>query len=69
MQIDDKIRNLIQLANDQNTRRETNMKPDIKYKSTGKFSALMNELEKLAKEHGYDGVYVESILNEFYLTF
>lgn len=63
--IDREIKNAIQLANISNPRRPTNMEIDPKPKSTGKFSALMNELENLAKDNGYDGVYVESILNDF----
>lgn len=65
MLIDGEIKSTIQLANISNPRRSTNMHTDSNPKSTGKFSALMSELENLAKEHGYDGVYVESVLNEF----
>ena len=58
-------KNTIQLANITNPRRSTNMEIRPNPKSTGKFSSLMNELERLAKEYGYDGVYVESVLNSF----
>lgn len=65
MAIDGEIKNTIQLANLTNPKRPTNMEIDPNPKSTGKFSALMAELEALAKENGYDGVYVESVLNDF----
>lgn len=65
MAIDGEIKNTIQLANIANSKRPMNMEIDPNPKSTGKFSALMAELEALAKEHGYDGVYVESVLNDF----
>lgn len=63
--IDGEIKTAIQLSNVSNPRRIRNIKTNPKHKKTGKFSALMKELKKLAKENGYDGVYVESIQNEF----
>jgi hypothetical protein len=65
MHIDNDIKNATQLANLENPKRETNIYYDPAHKSTGKFSALMIESKKLAVENKYDGVYVESILNEF----
>ena len=63
--INGEIKNAIQLANVTNPRRSDNLTSDPKRKSTGRFSALMAALEKMAVEHGYDGVFVESILNDF----
>lgn len=65
MAINGELKNAIQLGNISNPKRSDNIKIDPEHKKTGKFSALMKELEKLAKEHGFDGVYVESILNDF----
>ena len=65
--IDGERKNAVQLANVTNPKRDDNIHidPSREETRTGKFLALMSELEKLAKIYEYDGVYVESILNDF----
>ncbi|KKN90165.1 hypothetical protein LCGC14_0232810 [marine sediment metagenome] len=63
--IDDEQKLVIQLANVKNPRRPNNIAFDPNKRSTGKFKALIGELNELAKIHHYDGIYIESILNEF----
>lgn len=65
--IDGEKKNALQIANVTNPRRGDNVHidPSREKTRTGKFLALMTELEKLAKIYEYDGVYVESVLNKF----
>ena len=63
--IDKEYKNVIQLANVTNPKRSSNIEINPRRKSTGKFKALINELNRLAQEYNYDGIYVESVLNDF----
>lgn len=38
--------------------------PDEEERGKGHFSKLLNDVNELGKKYGYDGIYVESILND-----
>lgn len=45
--------------------RGNNIKTKTKHKSTGQYRELDNLTYALAKQYGFDGVYVEQVMNEF----
>jgi hypothetical protein len=52
-------------ANTSNTKRLSNVTSNSKKKSTGNYRKLDQKTLLLAKEYNFDGIYVESVLNEF----
>jgi threonyl-tRNA synthetase len=63
--VDGKIYNVLTRANTSNRKRMSNITIATKPKSTGLYRELDELTFKLAKQYGYDGVYVESVLNDF----
>src|SRR5678815_2629594 len=63
--VDGQICTALTIANITNTRRRNNGEFNPRHKRTGLFSEFEGVVRKLAAENGYDGVYVESVFNEF----
>jgi hypothetical protein len=64
--IDDRRLYLLDLANIENRhRRIPNGETKAKYHRTGQFREFNNLLKQLTAKHGFDGVYVENVFNEF----
>jgi hypothetical protein len=66
--IEGKFYKVLCRANTTNPRRSSNIDINPKKKSTGRYRKLDNLTFELAKQYGYDGIYVESVLNEFLKT-
>ena len=57
--------NTLSLASISADGRETNVKTKLNPVSTGNFKTFMEQAEDLAKNNGFECVYVESVLNDF----
>jgi hypothetical protein len=63
--VDGQIRTALTISNITNKRRSSNIEFKTKHRRTGLFREFETHVRELAAEHGYDGVYVEIVLNEF----
>lgn len=63
--VDGEIRTALTIANITNHKRRSNGFSDPNHKRTGLFKRFETHVRELSAKHGYDGVYVELIFNEF----
>src|ERR1041385_270650 len=63
--IDGERKRCLDRANTKNVRRQNNMESMAKFYRTGLYREFDDLMKRLAVEYGYDGVYVESVLNDF----
>lgn len=63
--IDGERKRCLDMGNVQNRKRQKNLNYATKHRRTGLFREFDDLMKKLAVEHGYDGVYVESVVNDF----
>jgi hypothetical protein len=54
-------------ANTKNKKRSGNIGKKLKYIRTGLYREFDHHMGELAKSYGYDGIYVENVINEFLL--
>lgn len=65
VRVDQQIRTALTIANITNLNRRDNIYFKLKHRRTGLFSEYETHVRNLAVQHGYEGVYVEMVLNEF----
>lgn len=63
--IDGEKKLVIERANTYNPKRLRNITNKAKKKSTGLYRQLDEHTHEMARKHGYDGVYIENVLNDF----
>jgi hypothetical protein len=63
--IDGERYNALIISNVKNIKRSDNIQINPKKKRTGLYKEFSDYTEKLARDHGFDGIYVESIVNQF----
>lgn len=63
--VDNEIYNVLTIANVTNRKRYDNAEFKSNHKRTGLFKKFETHVREMAKKYGYDGVYVEIVLNEF----